>query len=286
MPQELVLVANRSVIAAHSSDNHNRGFWDIHAGDYATPGPACRSRRGDFARYNVRTSNPNCAHMSHFEIEIKSLLGEASAAEALKAKMAVLDPALTKVGENKQRNHYFEGGDMEQLYANVEHLFSGEQHEKLKKIIERGKEFSIRSRQKDEQILLVLKASIDEGTSANTVKRMEFEEPVAITLDELDALLLKAGFSYQAKWSREREEYAYKGASVCFDKNAGYGYLAEFEKIVHDENEADAVRAELDVLMQELGVEELDQDRLARMFDFYNKNWPDYYGTDKTFVIV
>jgi predicted adenylyl cyclase CyaB len=224
--------------------------------------------------------------MSHFEIEIKSLLGEAAHAFALKQKMALLDPNLTKVGENKQLNHYFEGGNMQELYANVEHLFTGEQHEKLKKIIERGTEFSIRSRQKDSEVLLVLKASIDEGTSANTVKRMEFEEPVTIALDELDALLLKAGFTYQAKWSREREEYAYKGISVCLDKNAGYGYLAEFEKIVHDEREADAVRAELDVLMKELGVEELEQERLARMFDFYNHNWPDYYGTDKTFIIV
>lgn len=224
--------------------------------------------------------------MSHFEIEIKSLLGEAEQAEALKTKMATLDSNVKKVGENKQLNHYFEGGDMDQLYANVEHLFTGEQHDKLKKIIERGTEFSIRTRQKDSEVLLVLKASIDEGTSANTVKRMEFEEPATITLDELDALLLKAGFTYQAKWSREREEYAYKGISVCIDKNAGYGYLAEFEKIVHDESEADAVREELDVLMKELGVEELDQDRLARMFDFYNNNWPDYYGTDNTFIVV
>lgn len=69
------------------------------------------------------------------------------------------------------------------------------------------------------------------------------------------------------------------------DKNAGYGYLAEFEKIVTDEAEADSVREELDALMAELEVEELDQERLARMFSFYNTNWPDYYGTDKTFTI-
>src|SRR5690606_1073237 len=102
---------------------------------------------------------------------------------------------------------------------------------------------------KDDQVLLVVKASVDEGTSANTIKRMEFEEPVAISLEELDHLLLDAGFTYQAKWSREREEYAYKGASVCLDKNAGYGYLAEFEKIVPEEDMADEVRAEIDALM-------------------------------------
>ena len=232
--------------------------------------------------------------MSHFEIEVKSLLGEEHNALALKEKMHGLDPTCALVSTNKQLNHYFEpasteqadkGGDMQELYEAVAHLFGEVERAKLKTTIDRGKEFSIRSRQRDEEILLVVKASIDEGTSANTIKRMEFEEPVAITLDELDALLLGAGFSYQAKWSREREEYAYKGASVCLDKNAGYGYLAEFEKIVHNEEEADEVRDEIDALMNELEVVELEQDRLARMFSFYNANWPDYYGTEKVFII-
>lgn len=223
--------------------------------------------------------------MSHFEIEIKSLLGSAENAEKLKARMCALDPECVMIGSNTQLNHYFEGGDMQALYDQVEMLFTDEQKEKLKTTIERGKEFSIRTRQKDNEVLLVVKASIDEGTSANTVKRMEFEEPVAIALTELDQLLINAGFTYQAKWSREREEYAYKGANVCLDKNAGYGYLAEVEKIVHDEALADAVRAEIDELMAELELIELEQDRLARMFAHYNANWPEYYGTDRIFVI-
>ena len=223
--------------------------------------------------------------MSHFEIEVKSLLGEEQNALALKEKMQQLDPNCVLVSTNTQLNHYFEGGDMQDLYDRVEYLFGEEDRAKLKTTIERGAEFSIRSRLRDEEVLLVVKASIDEGTSANTVKRMEFEEPVAIPLDELDTLLLDAGFMYQAKWSREREEYAYKGANVCLDKNAGYGYLAEFEKIVHDEADADIVRAELDELMSELEVIELDQARLARMFAHYNTNWPEYYGTDRVFII-
>ena len=223
--------------------------------------------------------------MSHFEIEVKSLLGEEQNALALKDKMLQLDPNCVLVSTNTQLNHYFEGGDMQDLYDRVEYLFGEEDRAKLKTTIDRGAEFSIRSRQRDEEVLLVVKSSIDEGTSANTVKRMEFEEPVAISLDELDSLLLDAGFMYQAKWSREREEYAYKGVNVCLDKNAGYGYLAEVEKIVHDEALADAVRAEIDEIMTELDIVELDQDRLARMFSHYNTNWPEYYGTDRVFII-
>lgn len=223
--------------------------------------------------------------MSHFEVEVKSLLGEKKNADALKAKMQELDPNLKQVSTNKQLNHYFTAGDVKELYKKVEHLFKGEEHDKLQKVINRGSDFSVRTRQRDEEVLLVVKASIDEGESANTVKRIEFEEPVAISLEELDELVLSSGFDYQAKWSREREEYEYKNANVCLDKNAGYGYLAEFEKIVADESEVSKVHQEIDELMAELGVSELSQERLGRMFEHYNKNWPDYYGTDKTFTI-
>ncbi len=223
--------------------------------------------------------------MSQYEIEIKTLLGEKENAEALKRLMCELDPLCSRVSENKQLNHYFTEGNLENLFEKTEHFFSSEIKEKFRHIAEKGTNFSVRTRQKDAEVLLVVKASVDEGSSSNAVSRLEFEESVACTLDELDTLVLEAGFTYQAKWSREREEYAYKGANVCIDKNAGYGYLAEFEKVVNDETVLENVRAELNQIMQELGVEELPQDRLERMFAFYNTNWPEYYGTDRTFVL-
>lgn len=223
--------------------------------------------------------------MSHFEVEIKSLLGESKHAESLVKKMCDLDPSCECTARNKQLNHYFTGGDIHKLYKNTEHLFSGDQHKKIETITERGEKFSVRTRQRNDEVLLVIKASMDEGTSENTVARMEFEEPVAISLDELDQLVLDSDYEYQAKWSRERDEYVYKETNVCIDRNAGYGYLAEFEKITHDESSLPTIREELLALMGELNVAELPQSRLARMFEFYNNNWADYYGTDKTFNI-
>lgn len=223
--------------------------------------------------------------MAHFEIEVKSLLGEKEQAEALKSKMQELDPEFSHLSSNKQLNHYFNEGNIIKLSKEVEKLFSEDDLKQLQTILDKGQDFSVRTRQRDEEVLLVVKASIDEGTSENTVKRMEFEEPVNISLDELDELVQKAEYQYQAKWSREREEYLYKGANVCLDCNAGYGYLAEVEKIVQDESLADQVRSEIDVIMAELEMVELSQDRLARMFDFYNQNWRDYYGTTKTFIV-
>lgn len=225
--------------------------------------------------------------MNTFEIEIKSLLGEKENAEALKQRMCELDPNCQLSGNNKQLNHYFEGGDMEELLKAASLHLADDQIKKLSHIVNVGSSFSVRTRQKDEQVLLVVKASLDEGTSANTVSRLEFEEEVDLSLEELDNLLLAAGFHYQAKWSREREEYNYKGINVCLDKNAGYGYLAEFEKVLEGEDDSAvaSAKAGIEALMAELEVSELPQDRLERMFAHYNQNWPEYYGTDKVFII-
>jgi len=223
--------------------------------------------------------------MAHLEIEIKSLLGSQEKADDLLAKMQTLDSELAQTSINSQLNHYFEGGSLLAVQATTAHLFTPEQAVKLAVIVERATEFSLRTRKRDAEVLLVVKASVDAGSAANTVSRLEFEEPVALTLEALDQLLLEAGFTYQAKWSRTRQEYAYKGITVCFDKNAGYGYLAEFEKVVPDGTSVEDTRAELELLMAELAVEELDQDRLARMFNHYNQNWAEYYGTEDIFVI-
>ena len=73
--------------------------------------------------------------------------------------------------------------------------------------------------------------------------------------------------------------------TLCLDKNAGYGYLAEFERVIDDPSLVDSTRAELLHIIDSLGYTELDQARLSRMFDFYNKNWRDYYGSEKVFTL-
>lgn len=223
--------------------------------------------------------------MQSYEVEVKSLLGSEERAEALRKKMSSLDPALKLVSKNKQLNHYFVGGTMAALVKKIEGHISFDALKKLSDLISKVTEISVRTRNKDGEVLLVVKASVGDDTSANGVKRMEFEEKVGLTLEQLDRTVLSAGFRYQAKWSREREEYAFKGLNVSLDKNAGYGWLTEFEKVVASEAEVDAAHKEIVALMKECGVTELPQDRLERMFKFYNEHWPEYYGTDKIFTI-
>lgn len=224
--------------------------------------------------------------MPSYEVEIKCLLGDKSGADGLLERMRKKDPGLEELSFHKQLNHYFINGNLEELYKNVHQFLPEDKKEVLKKISREAKDFSLRTREADGKVILVLKVSVDEGTSFNTVGRLEFEAEVpGLRLDELDALILKSGFEYQAKWSRERTEYKLQDTNITIDKNAGYGYLAEFEKVVDDEARVPETKAALKQLLEELGVEELPQDRLERMFAFYNAHWQDYYGTDKVFIV-
>ena len=223
--------------------------------------------------------------MHSYEVEIKSLLGSPERANAVRNAMQKIDPSVSLRSRNKQLNHYFTGGTLEKLSETTREHLSADAQKRLDDVAKRSKEFSVRTRDKDGTVFLVVKASVDDTTSANGISRLEFEEKVPMTLDELDKLVLSAGFSYEAKWSREREEYVCKGTNVTLDKNAGYGWLAEFERVVGDESAITDAKNEVRALMQTLAVEELPQDRLARMFDYYNSHWPEYYGTDNIFVI-
>lgn len=224
--------------------------------------------------------------MKSYEVEIKSLLGSVENAEKLKKNLATMYPNIKEMGKGKQLNHYFNTPkDLLTFGDKISALIPAEKKEEFEKVLEHGEKMSIRTRDADGKVIFVIKASVGDDTSSNGVRRVEFEIPVAKSLDELDRMLIDAGCTYQAKWSRERQEYAAGDLHVCIDKNAGYGYLAEFEKVVTDMTLLDETHAEIESIMNKLGFEELPQDRLERMFAFYNAHWPEYYGTEKTFSV-
>lgn len=231
--------------------------------------------------------------MQKYEIEIKSLLGSQENADKLKQSLVGKGYDLSKAKKSSQLNHYFtySGADvLKKFKESFENLVGESKKDEFRKILDEGKDFSIRTREVNgNKVILVIKASLDAGTSSNGVSRMEFEEVLPMTLEELDSKLLECGLEYQAKWSRVREEYegnANNGnVTVCLDKNAGYGYLAEFETVTEVKEEVENVKKNLEKFMAEVGCLELQQERLARMFDFYNQNWADYYGTEKIFNI-
>lgn len=220
-----------------------------------------------------------------YEVEVKSLLGSPERAELLRKALAKADPSVKLLSRNKQLNHYFTGGKLSDLAEETTDKLLPDAAHRFLDIVKNAKDSSVRTREKDGEVFLVVKASVDDTTSANGIARLEFEEAVKLSLEDLDRLVQNAGYQYQAKWSREREEYRCLGINVTLDKNAGYGWLAEFEKIISDPSDVENAKAEIASLMQILEVTELSQDRLARMFDYYNSNWQNYYGTEKIFTI-
>ncbi len=229
--------------------------------------------------------------MHAYEVEIKVLLGTTEAKNAFMKRVSESFPSLSHSYSESQKNHYFEWGNLAHLFGTFRQYISDKDATSLHTLSKEAKSFSVRTRGTPTQTIIVVKATVNDETSSNGTARIEWEVDLApMTLEEMDGKVLQAGFSYQAKWSREREGYELNipwlvDTILCLDKNAGYGYLAEFERVIDDASLVDSTRTELLTLIESLGYAELDQARLARMFDFYNKNWNDYYGTEKVFTL-
>jgi adenylate cyclase class IV len=225
--------------------------------------------------------------MHSYEVEIKSLLGEKHVADAFRKRLLEL-PNTTLSEKSSQLNHYFIDGSLEALCQQLQGVLTEKDTLALKHIAEHAQKASVRTRQLNEAVILVIKASVDDTTSENGIARVEREIVFPQkTLAELDAIVRSAGYEYQAKWSRDREEYKTEDAiTVTIDRNAGYGYVAEFEKVVDAAEKVSEAQKDIRALMEKIGVEELSQDRLERMFAYYNEHWEEYYGTDKTFVVT
>ena len=227
-------------------------------------------------------SEPHC-----YEVEVRALLGSEEVANKVRGDVYRMDPNARLAERSLQLNHYFTGGSVKALLESVIHqCLSEEKCQQFELLSSGAKKVSVRARQKDTGVYLVVKATIEDSSSVSGVNHIEFDEKVALPLDALDALILGSGFEYLAKWSREREEFLCRGISVCLDKNAGYGWTATFSKVVHSQEAVEPARAELRAFMKELGVEELSQARLDRMAAFYTAHWQEYYGTEKVFSVA
>lgn len=235
--------------------------------------------------------------MQSYEVEVKSLLGGSERAEKLRHAMKKLDSSCELLAVSRQLNHYFEPSvehgvqksPVERLSEEVFPLVGKSASSRLADLASRAMDYSVRTRlsEKDGKkvVYLIVKASVGDDTSSNGVARIEFDEPILLPLQDLDDLVMSCGFKYQAKWSRQREEYVCMGITVTLDKNAGYGWLAEFERVVDDADKVAGAEKDIRALMKKLGAEELPQDRLERMFAHYNEHWRDYYGTENIFVV-
>lgn len=225
--------------------------------------------------------------MHSYEVEIKVLLWDETKKNQFMTSIWESFPGFFHEYSESQLNHYFHGWSLEGIWLAFSSYIDAEQKKRFENIQDTAKSFSVRTRGTKDQTLLVIKATVNNETSSNGTARIEWEVDLfPMTLDEMDTKLLRSAFEYQAKWSRARDSYKLNQNTIlCLDKNAGYGYLAEFERVIDDESLVDLTRWELLEMIHTLGYNELNQERLARMFEFYNQNWRDYYGTEKVFTI-
>ena len=121
-------------------------------------------------------------------------------------RVRVSFPAMTHEYSESQLNHYFEGGNLAHLFGTFREYISNKDAASLHNLVTEAKSYSVRTRGTPTQTIIVVKATVNDESSSNGTARIEWEVDLApMTLDAMDALVLQAGFGYQAKWSRARE---------------------------------------------------------------------------------
>jgi len=231
-------------------------------------------------------TSPIISFTMQYEIEIKSLLPDQKAADELIERVTRKDSTIELVSEQHQLNHYFKEGDLASLIETMKDHLSTKQLDLIRDIAARAVHINVRARLRNDTVLLIVKGSLDDASAAHSHQRMEFEEPVDMPIDELDELILSSGWQLEAKWQADRKIYRALGLTIDMVKTPGYGYLVEFERVVSDDTARDEAHSQVIAVMKSLNAEELANDRLERMFAYYNEHWQEYYGTDKAFTVL
>lgn len=231
-----------------------------------------------------------------YEVELKVLLWNTFPPDTFVRALTKDFISVKETTEVKHRNHYFEIPHRTQLLPAFEERLYIDHDDKIliadfrnwKDIVVRTREITVDG---NVRVVLVMKSTLDSGTSQNGTVRKELEIPIPMSIEDLDALLIaSAEIKPQAKWSRTRRTFEIVDKdwfyfTVCLDKNAGYGYLAEFEVVVNNPKVIDSVKNKLHECIKLMWLDELPEDRLHRMFEFYNKNWQVFYETENYFFI-
>ncbi|MFS8120212.1 MAG: hypothetical protein ACMG55_17255 [Microcoleus sp.] len=221
-----------------------------------------------------------------YEVELKCLIKDKDVAARLPKMIEQKGYKTELIKEHHQLNDYFIGGSVKKLADNVKNELSAEEYITLTKIASENTTFSVRARQHNNTVLLIVKASTDGGSANHGTQRVEFEGAMPISLDSLKDTIIASGYTVQARWSADRKIYRISnGLTLDSVFSPGYGYQVEFEKVVFSQDEAHLAEAEIREFVHELGLEQVNKDLLERMFAYYNEHWQEYYGTDKVFTL-
>jgi len=222
------------------------------------------------------------------EVELKALANKLDV-------QTLFDNGYKLTNTEKQLNHYFKVNSIHWVTELFDNLKGHLLHKAYTELLEAFKtnDVAIRTRWTEEQdykenTYLIVKYSLTDTNHQNGISRKEIQINLDMDLVDLDNLLLDSGLIYASKWSRNRQIYNYVGDEfkdfkheICLDTNAGYGKVLEIESVVNTEEDALCTEPKLRYILNKLGLEELDINLLEDMFNFYQKHWEEYYGTDK-----
>ncbi len=90
--------------------------------------------------------------------------------------------------------------------------------------------------------------------------------------ENLEKLFNTLGHNVEIKWLRKRNQFIWKGITVCLDYTKGYGYIIELEKISDEENKEKALE-ELKLRLRELNIEETPKEVFNEKYNYYKENW-------------
>ncbi|OGD66447.1 hypothetical protein A3F08_01220 [Candidatus Berkelbacteria bacterium RIFCSPHIGHO2_12_FULL_36_9] len=139
----------------------------------------------------------------------------------------------------------------------------------------------LRIRRNDKEAFLILKKGWMHDTERDEIEvkvtRPDFER--------LDEIFVALGYKYDTKWYRKRLEYKLKSFNITIDFNAGYGGVAEIEKVVKNNNEVEKAKKDISDFAKEVGIEPATKELFNKMYTYYKKNWKKYYTTKTTFDI-
>lgn len=228
--------------------------------------------------------------MNPTEIEIKCLLWTQEHANLFIDKLTALwVNTQWFITPERQLNHYFTWWNVLDIYDRLGSRMPSQDQEALHHICTYWHHHSVRTRNilPGDRTILVIKSSNNHDSSTHSVSRLEFEyEFPDMNLEELDREMLDIGREFLSKRSRIRTNYQVDDISICLDQNAGYGYVVEFETIIHGDESKTEAEDRLRVFMKKLDIYEIDQATLEKMFAYYNAHRKEYYGTNRIFSLT
>lgn len=219
------------------------------------------------------------------EIEKKYLIKDLKSRDELVSKLYEKFPKLDHSGRKTIISYFYERGiDKKKIITAATKMLNADKLAELNAILVNSTEQVVKCRSIDDVNYFTVKGSGSGEDPVHAVNRLEFEVSLELELEEINHLLQEAGINIVSKWSSVRDFYDLDSTiKADIEFVAGYGYKAEFEILINDGESPDLVIKLLDELAGSLGLVEANGKLLAKMYEYYNNHWQEYFKTDKVF---